>query len=191
MNISRKDLSAGFNPFTDRRSRDIRNSLSEALVQALAEADPAAYHRCAREWLSLDMSPAFEAYIRSRLKRYDQVMASTDNRLSSRPYAGFVDIWNRRLFFEAHEFLETIWQRSRGDEHQALKGLIKAAGVYVHLENDNLAAARRLAPKALRQMKEFSHCLGFIANLEVLLSCMQRVDPKPPRLEFDDTFNPT
>jgi hypothetical protein len=183
-----KETSARFDPFTDRRSRDIRNELSEALVAAIAANDERIYHRPAREWLSTDLPAAFNAYIRDRLRRYDQVMAGAESRNASRPFGGFIDIWNQELFFEAHEYLEAIWQHTSGDEHRALKGLIKAAGVYVHLENNRQAAARRLAPKAYRQMKDHAGSLGFIANLDRLLDCMQRVVPIPPRLQLDESF---
>ena len=157
-------------------------------MEALAAGDRAIYHRAASKWLTRDLPPAFGAYIRDRLERYDRIMADADRRHAIRPFARFVQIWNQGLFFEAHEYLETIWQRASGAEHRALKGLIKAAGVYVHLENNNPAAARRLAPKAFRQMSDHAGCLGFIANLDVLLDCIQRVAPQPPRLTFAETF---
>jgi hypothetical protein len=189
MNATGQDPSARFDPFTDRRSRDIRNGLSEALVEAIAANDQTVYHRLARRWLSTDLPPAFETYVRDRLKRYDRVTAAAESRDASRPFAGFIDIWNQELFFEAHEYLETIWQHTGGDRHLALKGLIKAAGVYVHLENNRRAAARRLAPRAYRQMKDHAESLGFIANLDRLLDCMQRVAPAPPRLKLNNAFD--
>ena len=180
-----------FNPFTDRRSRDIRNGLSEALVEAMAADDKNIYRRVANKWLTTDLPPAFESYIRDRLNRYDQIMSGDCGPHPSRPYARFIDIWNQGLFFEAHEYLETIWQRSSGDMHKALKGLIKAAGVYVHIENNNQKSALRLGPKAFRQMKDQAHCLGFIANLDTLLVSIQRLDPVPPRLDFEENFELT
>ena len=191
MSAANQNKTTRFNPFTDRRSRDIRNGFSEALVEAMAANDKSIYHRLANKWLSTDLPPVFETYIRDRLNRFDQILAGNESLHPTGPYAGFVEIWNQGLFFEAHEYLETIWQRTSGDAHQALKGLIKAAGVYVHLENNNQHSARRLASKALRQMKDYAHCLGFIANLDTLLDSIQKLDPVPPRLELDDNSDST
>ena len=189
MCAAKQNTPTRFNPFTDRRSRDIRNGLSEALVEAMAADDQVIYHRAASKWLSMDLPPAFESYIRDRLDRYDQVLSGDSSPHPSRPFARFIDIWNQGLFFEAHEYLETIWQRTSGDMHKALKGLIKAAGVYVHLENNNQHSARRLGPKALRQMKDHAHCLSFIANLDTLLACIERLDPVSPQLVLEDNVD--
>ena len=56
-----------------------------------------------------------------------------------------VILWNDGLFFEVHDILEDIWHKKPGDERQAIQGLIKAAGAYVHLDNDRLNSAEQLA----------------------------------------------
>ena len=43
-------------------------------------------------------------------------------------------LWNLELFFEMHELLETIWLKTPEPERSALKGLIRAAGVYYHFK---------------------------------------------------------
>ena len=91
-------------------------------------------------------------------------------------------IWNHGLFFEFHDHLEAIWKSATGDRRQALKGLIKAAGVYIHLEQDRQQAAQSLAEKARALLQQYSHCLAFIANLETLLDKLKATDPDPPRL---------
>lgn len=187
---SRRTTPARFDPFNERRSRDIRNGLAQAFVEALAADEKEIYHRRARELLADELPVQHDAYIRGRLERYDQLMADSGRRRRSRPYAMAVKIWNLGLFFELHEYLEIIWQRTSGEEHRALKGLIKAAGVYIHLENHNDAAARRLAQRARRQMKQHSSPLMFIANLDVLLECLRRPDPDPPRLEYSGDSEP-
>ena len=179
----------GFDPFSDRRSRDVRNALSESFVKALADGDREIYHRLAKKWLADDLPAPCQMYIRGRLKRYDGILSASGLQQRTRPLATAVDIWNRGLFFECHEYLETLWHRTSGDQHEAFKGLIKAAGVYIHLENGNRPAARRLARRARRQIKDHGHCLGFIANLDLLLDCLQRLEPDSPRLEFVEGEN--
>ena len=153
-------------------------------MEALSGNDPKAYHRYAQEWLSGNLARVYQVYIRERLERYDRLLVSGKKGQKRKPYATAISIWNLGLFFEFHEYLETVWSHTSGDEHVALKGFIKAAGVYVHLENFNRPAAQRLAPKARLQMKEHSHCLGFIANLEELLACLERPELPAPLLKY-------
>ena len=62
-----------FDPFTDRTARDIRNTLSDAFVAALAGMDPAEYLNAAHKWRSLKPSARYTHYIDKRLQRYDLV----------------------------------------------------------------------------------------------------------------------
>jgi hypothetical protein len=79
--------------------------------------------------------------------------------------------------------LERIWQQATGDEHQALKGLIKAAGVYIHLEHNRQAAVKSLSIKSLNLIRRYSHCLAFITNLDDLTKRLENSDPVSPKLE--------
>ncbi len=62
-----------FDPFADRTARDIRDTLSEAFVAALAAMDPAEYLYAARKWRSQKPSARYTHYIDMRLQRYDLV----------------------------------------------------------------------------------------------------------------------
>ena len=160
------------------------HSQSNALVEAIGAGDKQIYRRCARKWLANDLPPVLAAYIRDRIQRYDKIALGSGRPQGSQAYGTALEIWNLGLFFETHEYLETIWLHSSGDEHQARKGLINSAGVYIHLENQNRRAARRLARRAWQQIRDNSHCLKFLANLDVLLSSLHRLEEEPPRLEF-------
>lgn len=177
-----------FNPFTDRLSRDIRNSLSEAFVKSLKGMDQGYYRQLSHEWLSKNLAPIYNDYIKDHLQRYDLVFDQIQrNRLTDKLLQILI-IWNGGLFFEVHDLLESIWHQTTGDEHQALKGLIKAAGVYIHMEYHHQKAGDSLAAKSSNLMRRYSHCLTFIANLNVLLKKLDNLDPVPPELENPATF---
>ena len=53
----RKTAPKRFNPFTDRVSRDIRNSLSEAFVKSLKAMDQSDYRKTSHKWLSKNLAP--------------------------------------------------------------------------------------------------------------------------------------
>ena len=173
-----------FDPFADRTARDIRNTLSEAFVAALAALDPGDYKNAARKWRSQKPAACYIHYIDRRLQRYDLVLNTIRADRIDDPLQQTVVIWNQGLFFEVHDHLEAIWQRASGDERQALKGLIKAAGVYVHLEQHHLQAAKSLAMKSYDLLRQFPHCLSFIANYETFLEKLKNCEPAPPRLEI-------
>jgi predicted metal-dependent hydrolase len=62
---------------------------------------------------------------------------------------GYLDCFNRQLFFEAHDVLEPLWLRQRHKARGPLyKGLIQLAGAFVHLQRGRpqpAAALFRLA----------------------------------------------
>jgi hypothetical protein len=173
-----------FDPFTDRIARDIRNSLSESFVTAMAVMDPDKYLEVARKWREQNFSALYTDYIDDRLVRYDRVFNAIRAGGIKEPLKQALVIWNQSLFFEFHDHLETLWHSASGDGRQALKGLIKAAGVYVHLEHHHQKAAEGLALKSFSLLKKYACCLTFIANYETLLDKLVKLDPVAPQLKI-------
>jgi hypothetical protein len=180
---TRNMSSDDFDPFNDRLSRDIRNTLSEAFVDALAQMTPSGYQAVAEKWLAGKPAAGYLNYIQDRLLRYDRVLEQITATLLDEALLQSLVIWNNGLFFEFHDHLERIWQQTTGDEHQALKGLIKAAGVYIHLDHNRQQAAKSLSIKSLNLIHRYSHCLTFITNLNVLIKKLENLDPVSPTLE--------
>ena len=177
-----KSSSARFDPFNSRLARDIRNTLAETFVDALRQADKSGYHQAAELWLEKIPDAEYGTYIQDRLIRYDRAFNQIEkNRIKDAKLQSLI-IWNHELFFEVHEHLERIWHKTAGDEYQALKGLIQAAGVYVHLEHRNRAAAEKLAIKSSDRIQNYADGLAFIANLNMLLEKLKNLDSAPPQL---------
>ena len=174
---------AEFDPFNNRLSRDIRNTLSEALMVALARMEPSAYRNEADGWFAKNPPASLVEYIQDRLRRYDRVFEQIKNGALKDPLLQSLVLWNNGLFFEFHDRLEGIWKQATGDRRQALKGLIKAAGIYIHSEFNHRQAAAKLAGKSYRLIRQYSHCLAFIENIDALLQALKNLDSKPPRLE--------
>jgi len=60
-------------------------------------------------------------------------------------YLGFLDCFNRQLFYEAHEVLEDLWLADKhGPNGDFYKGLIQLAGAYVHLQKNRLRPSAAL-----------------------------------------------
>jgi hypothetical protein len=64
-------------------------------------------------------------------------------------YTGFFRCWNEQRYYEAHDVLEHLWLRTRSDDANYFKGLIQAAGGFVHLQKQH---ARPNHPKDGRRL---------------------------------------
>ena len=179
-----KKIAAGkFDPFNDRLSRDIRNTLSEAFIDALSRMEPSAYRDEAAIWRAKSPSEIYLEYIQNRLQSYDQVFRQIKANQLVDPLLQCLVIWNNGLFFEFHDHLEGIWKQATGDKRQALKGLIKAAGVYIHNEFGHQRAVTSLSAKSHSLILQYSHSLIFIKNLDVLAQKLKILDPVAPKLK--------
>jgi predicted metal-dependent hydrolase len=175
-------LVAIFDPFNDRTARDIRNSLSTALVAELTGLPDPGVEAVANQWLERLTDPVFRAHIRQRTACYRQVIQETRHLNAKDPRCFVQPLWNAGLFFELHELLESFWRETRGRERTAIKGLIQAAGVYVHSERGNLQAARGLAVRARRNLIAGLAELDFVPGAQGLVECLANPQHPPPKL---------
>ena len=171
-----------FDPYKDRLARDIRNSLSSALVKELTGDADNLLSAMAKEWLSAAPAHVYRAYIENRLALYQRAIDEirADQVVDTRYQA--VYLWNLGLFFEMHELLETIWQKTSGAERSALQGWIQAAGVYVHFQRGKVDVAQRLARKAQMHLRNGRNCLGFISNLDQLIDAIAAPEDVAPQI---------
>lgn len=66
-------------------------------------------------------------------------------------YRGFFRCWNEQRYYEAHDVLEHLWLETTSEDANYFKGLIQAAGAFVHLQKQfehptHAKHGRRLAP---------------------------------------------
>src|ERR1700746_204100 len=69
-------------------------------------------------------------------------------------YRAFFHCWNEQRYYEAHDVLEQLWFKSDSSDANFFKGLIQAAGAFVHLqkrfEHPSHAKHSRRLPPAVR-----------------------------------------
>ena len=68
-------------------------------------------------------------------------------------YRAFFRCWNEQRYYEAHDVLEQLWLKADSGEASFFKGLIQAAGAFVHLQKrfeqpTHAKHSRRLPPAA-------------------------------------------
>jgi Domain of unknown function (DUF309) len=51
-------------------------------------------------------------------------------------YRAYFQCWNQQRYYEAHDILEQLWLRMDSDDADFFKGLIQAAGAFVHLQKN-------------------------------------------------------
>jgi len=73
---------------------------------------------------------------------------------TNRYYLGFFHCWNEQRYYEAHDVLEQLWLNAKSPDAEFFKGLIQAAGAFVHLqkrfEHPSHAKHSRRLPPAVR-----------------------------------------
>jgi predicted metal-dependent hydrolase len=66
-------------------------------------------------------------------------------------YRAFFRCWNEQQYYEAHDVLEQLWLKTKSSDSDFFKGLIQAAGAFVHLQKhfehpSHAKHSRRLSP---------------------------------------------
>ena len=69
-------------------------------------------------------------------------------------YLAFFRCWNEQRYYEAHDVLEQLWLKTKSPDADYFKGLIQAAGAFVHLqkrfEHPSHAKHSKRLPPAVR-----------------------------------------
>jgi Domain of unknown function (DUF309) len=75
-----------------------------------------------------------------RISRFVRELGQEDVDLKTLPldqhpfYHTFFHCWNERRYYEAHDVLEQLWLKTNSRDANYFKGLIQAAGAFVHLQ---------------------------------------------------------
>ncbi len=94
-------------------------------------------------------------------------------------YRAFFHCWNEQRYYEAHDVLEQLWLKTETNDDHFFKGLIQAAGAFVHLQKNfehptHAKHSRRLQP-AMRLFRLAEHNLSVFApkhhGLDVAAVC--------------------
>jgi len=113
-------------------------------------------------------------------------------------YRSFFRCWNEQLYYEAHDVLEQLWLNTDTEDDNFFKGLIQAAGAFVHLQKNfeqplHPKHGRRLQP-AVRLFRLAEKNLSVFAprhhGLDVAMLCQLLRTQADRIIDSDYTFNP-
>lgn len=173
-----------FDPFQNRLCRDIRNDLSESMMEVIIKTDLAILTPIVKKYTNKDIEPYLHDYIDDRLNRYGKVIAQI-KASEIRPddtFAIAALLWDQELFFEVHEWLEKQWLKATGTGKIILQAVIRAAGTYVHLEHGRREGAKKMADKAVASLVQYQPMVPASFKVEVLIAKLKALDPVPPIL---------
>ena len=92
---------------------------------------------------------------------------SSDVPVEKHPYyRAFFQCWNEQRYYEAHDVLEQVWLNKDSEDDNFFKGLIQAAGAFVHLKKNfehptHAKHGRRLQPAVRLFALAEKHLLPF------------------------------
>lgn len=170
-----------FDPFNIRLARDIRNNLSKSFLHALAEKDVSVFQRCTAHFLQQNSEPPYANYVKERLARYEEAYAIIEKRKLKKILQQVPILWDLELYFEMHELLELEWKKAEGDRRRALQGLIRAAGMKIHAENNNQKVAVSMGVKALADLMRYRDELTDLVPLEAILADIKQTLSNAPK----------
>jgi len=172
---------AGFDPFRDRLSRDIRNDLSRCFGKSLSGGSLSFVEDLSASLLERDLQRCHRDYVEARLELYrlafDRIRTCGNDPI----WQGLI-LWDLRLFFEMHEVLEQAWHYSEGSRRMLLQSMIRAAGVYIKLEHGYYRQAAKLAEKACTVLEKHCTELRYYFAPEDLITALGSLNPTPPIL---------
>jgi uncharacterized protein len=113
-------------------------------------------------------------------------------------YLAFFRCWNEQRYYEAHDVLEQLWLRTKSPDADFFKGLIQAAGAFVHLqkrfEHPSHAKHSRRLPPAVRLSRLAEKNLATFApwhhGLDVAALCQLLTEYADEIVATDYTINP-
>lgn len=155
-------------------------------------------HRLSREQIKLFMNKG------ERISRFVGELVVEDVDPDQRDivkhpfYRAFFHCWNEKRYYEAHDVLEQLWLKTKSSDADYFKGLIQAAGAFVHLQkrfeyplhakhSKRLSPAVRLFRLAERNLSRFAprhHGLDVAALCQLLRTWADRI------VESDYKTNP-
>ena len=172
---------AGFDPFRDRLSRDIRNDLSRCFGKSLSGGSLSFVEEPTASLLKRDLHRCYREYVERRLELY-RLAFDRIQKCGNDPIVHGLILWDLRLFFEMHEVLEHVWHHSEGSRKMLLQSMIRAAGVYIKLEHGFNRQAAKLAEKACSVLERNGSALRDYFAPEELIAALRSLNPTPPIL---------
>ena len=109
----------------------------------------------------------------------------TDNDKKQSLFLQGVDLFNKKDFYDAHEYWEELWLEYHLDDKKFIQALIQLTVAYYHLSTGNTKGALSLFNKSLDKMKLFSPSNRGIDVKQIIDSIYKSIN----MINSDEKFN--
>ena len=97
-------------------------------------------------------------------------------------------LFNKKKYYDAHEFWEELWSEYKLDDPLFIQGLIQLSVAFFHISNLNLKGSKSLFQKCLPKLKSFPFNHRNL-NLSEIIDCTQNCYEKVNSIEKPDYFD--
>ena len=80
-----------------------------------------------------------------------------------------VEKFNSKEFYDAHEYLEEIWQEHHVPDRLFIQSLIQLAVAYFHISNINKNGAKGLFNKSIKKLRLYRNDTSIIKNINEMI----------------------
>lgn len=139
-------------------------------------------HAAAENFFNKDIEEWHRDYVKERLARYENALHTIADEKIVAVLEKALVLWDLELFFEVHEILEHAWLSAQGLDKLILQAMIRAAGVYIHLDHGNSKGAQKMAARAVATLSANREFVSRFFDIDLLLDKLRLLDPVPPKL---------
>lgn len=166
-----------FDPFESRLCRDVRNKTGAAVIRSLKKGSTTPFEDTVKGIEPDKLPPACRNYIAQRKTALILLLEKTKcgKADGSMFYIIAEHLWNARLYFEMHEWIEEKWAAAAGDEKRWLQALILAATALEQFEYNRTGPAGKLAAKAVRGIEQHAGKFAGTVNAGQILQNIERI----------------
>ena len=114
----------------------------------------------------------------------------------SKQFLTAIDLFNKRLFWEAHEVFEDVWRLQEGDVKKLAQGFVQAAAAFSYIEKRRYESILYLFDKSIEKLSSTIDILPGV-NINDLIEAMKKAKQEAQRhgeseLEkFDSSLYPS
>lgn len=165
-----------FDPFENRLARDIRNTIGAAFIHSVKKRATNPFLHAVQFFSSKPLTSDMEKFIGHRKKCLDSILEQLkDDSQATDFFQILLLLWGKKLYFEAHEWLEEAWMTRIGDEKKGFQALIQTAVALEHFEYNRVAPAKRLAQRAGKNLKTFSESIPGSLDAQLFINALNRI----------------
>lgn len=165
-----------FDPFNSRLCRDVRNQLGHAMVESFETGSVDPFSKAVNKWKSATHEASVLDYINHRQACFENLFKPLETFNFSN--AKIIPmLWNQKLYFECHEWLEEQWLKSSGKTKKGLQALILCAAAYEHQLYNRPESAKKVSKKAISRIREFKNHLPDWVDAKDIINHLTDLSP--------------